>query len=283
MIPVAADGGGDPVPAIREDAATGEVARLYADIRATLGVPVVNLVWRHLATFPGALEWSWASVRPLYVDGTADGEAAALRASMPVLPLAPLPAEVLRAVGVDAAAVTAIRGVLASYDRSNTMNLLTLSALRARIDGVPAASITTVAAAAGNDAPESLPRLLAPTDMAPDIWRLVVALNDLGDRSDGRIVASMYRHLAHWPAFLALLWTMLSPAAGDGRLATAIDGVQSQAAARAPVLIGRLASPALVPARETLDVTRRALDHFIVHAIGRMVPICRSVRLAMGA
>jgi hypothetical protein len=51
----------DPFPAIAEAAATGTTAELFADIRATVGVRVVNLVWRHLATMDGALPWAWAS------------------------------------------------------------------------------------------------------------------------------------------------------------------------------------------------------------------------------
>ena len=45
----------DPVPAITEAEATGETAAIYTDIRRVYGVGVVNLVWRHLATLPGAL------------------------------------------------------------------------------------------------------------------------------------------------------------------------------------------------------------------------------------
>jgi hypothetical protein len=67
----------DPVPAITEAEATGETAQIYADIRRVYGVGVVNLVWRHLATFPGALPWAWETVRPLYADGTIRREAAA--------------------------------------------------------------------------------------------------------------------------------------------------------------------------------------------------------------
>ena len=44
----------DPFPAIAEASAAGETADLFADIRATVGVRVVNLVWRHLATPDGA-------------------------------------------------------------------------------------------------------------------------------------------------------------------------------------------------------------------------------------
>ena len=50
----------DPIAAIPEDQATGETADLFADLRATLGVPFVNLIWRHLATIPGALPAVWA-------------------------------------------------------------------------------------------------------------------------------------------------------------------------------------------------------------------------------
>ena len=72
----------DPVPAITEAAATGEIAAIFADIRRVLGVDVVNLIWRHLATIPGALPWSWRTLRPLYADGTIAGDAAALRGDL---------------------------------------------------------------------------------------------------------------------------------------------------------------------------------------------------------
>ena len=69
----------DPVPAITEAGATGEIAAIFADIRLVLGVDVVNLIWRHLATIPGALPWAWGTLRPLYADGSIAAEAAALQ------------------------------------------------------------------------------------------------------------------------------------------------------------------------------------------------------------
>lgn len=59
----------DPVPAIAEADAIGDTAALFADIRATLGVPVVNLIWRHLATIPEALPWAWSTLKPHYASG----------------------------------------------------------------------------------------------------------------------------------------------------------------------------------------------------------------------
>ncbi len=56
----------DPVAAIVETDAGGQTATIFADIRETLGVEVVNLIWRHLATMPGVLEWDWGELKPLY-------------------------------------------------------------------------------------------------------------------------------------------------------------------------------------------------------------------------
>jgi len=93
----------------------------------------VGLIWRHLATFPGALPWAWQAVRPLYGDGTVGSEAAALRASI-ALPKFPIfPAAAFAAVGLSGADVERIRAALATYDRTNTMALVALSAIHERI------------------------------------------------------------------------------------------------------------------------------------------------------
>ena len=114
----------DPVSAITEASATGTVAATFADIRATTRVGVVNLIWRHLATIPGALDWAWGAVRPRYADGTLAEAADTLRASLTLPSLARLPPP-----HADAAAI------LAAYDRTNIRALLALCALRAQVHG----------------------------------------------------------------------------------------------------------------------------------------------------
>ena len=52
----------ESVPSVLESEARGEIADVYADIRKVLGTSVVNLIWRNLATKPGALEWTWSTV-----------------------------------------------------------------------------------------------------------------------------------------------------------------------------------------------------------------------------
>ena len=90
----------DPVPAIAEASATGAVAELFADIRRVLGVEVVNLIWRHLATIPDALPWAWGMLRPLYADGTIAAEAQALHGRLALPRLPPLPPDLLAAIGL---------------------------------------------------------------------------------------------------------------------------------------------------------------------------------------
>ncbi len=42
------------------------------------------------------------------------------------------------------------------------------------------------------------------TEMRPTLANLIYELNGFGEDGDTALVASMYRHLAHWPAYLAL-------------------------------------------------------------------------------
>ena len=79
--------GEQPVPAITEAAAIGETTAIFADIRQVLGVDVVNLIWRHLATIDGALPWAWGTLRPLYVDGSVISEATALHKALALPPM----------------------------------------------------------------------------------------------------------------------------------------------------------------------------------------------------
>src|SRR5438046_7301383 len=74
----------ESVPSILESEARGEIADIYADIRKVLGTSVVNLIWRNLATMPGALGWTWSTVRPLYLgDGPLHAEAVRQTIALP--------------------------------------------------------------------------------------------------------------------------------------------------------------------------------------------------------
>ena len=192
----------DPVPAITEAAATGEVAKIFGDIRRVLAVDVVNLIWRHLATLDGALPWAWTTLRPLYVDGTIAAEARALHADIDLPPLPVFPPEVFVAAGLREDDVTAIGHILAAYHHTNAMALIALSALLNKLDGK--ASILDAVAPRGAGAldpqPEiPLPRLLNLADLQPETSSLVMMLKssrNASARSDPRQHVSSFGALA---------------------------------------------------------------------------------------
>src|SRR5271170_3832491 len=264
------------VPAVAEADAVGEIADIFADIRNVYRVDVVNLVWRHLATFPGALPWVWESVRTLYVDGTIEREAAALRASIALTGGATLPTTALAAAGLSKQDWEQIRAILAAYNRTNAMALVALSAVRCKVAGI--AGPASGAVARGAPSPVEfqrriqLPALLDLDDLSPEVVILVVKMNSLGAQ-DASIMASMYRHLAHWPAFLALAWTIIAPLDADYRLDRAIKDARARAHASACTIIPCLQTPALNLEPDIRANVACALDRFTGDLIPRMVVI----------
>ena len=271
----------DPVPAITEAAATGEIASIYADIRRVLGVDVVNLIWRHLATIDGALPWAWGTLRPLYADGLVITEATVLHRALALPPVPAVPAEVFAGLGLEPNDLTAIREVLAAYDRTNAMALVALTALRARLDGrAPSDAEAAEPAALAAAPPIGLPRLLNLTEMPAYTAALVTLLNGLGTQCPGPVLASMYRHLAHWPSYLSFAWLSLAPLDTDGQLAIAIDAAQDAARTRGPPSgsAGCFGDPTAASALAAAIGV--AIEPFVGDVIARMVVICAFLRRA---
>lgn len=228
----------DPVAAIAETSATGEIADIYSDIRRTLGVEVVNLVWRHLATIDGALPWAWQAVRPAYISGVVGAEAERMKDALRPPHLIQVPADVLSAAGLGVDDLARIEIILTSYDRSNAMNFLALSALVHGGGGTDLAS-GSGAPVSGSGTSESvgeMPPLPPLNEMSSDMTALLRRLNALGEADEDWIMVSMYRHLSYWPGYLAIVWSLLAPLAADGRLQAAVKAVEATAAEHAKEL-----------------------------------------------
>ncbi len=272
-------------PAVAEAEANGATAALFAEIRQALGVPVVNLVWRHLAILPGGLEWAWGAVAPFYRSGAAAREGAALLRALPLAAAPGWSRAELRAAAVDAAAERMVLRVLDSYNRSNAMNLVALSALARRLQdrGDPRRSPVPADAPVGVGPPidGALPALLTPAQMPPATAELVARLDRLGEPGEGRIPASMYRQLAHWPGFLALAAERIGPLHADGRLADLIAAARDLAHAAAERVAGALAIPGPPPAPPSRAAVPAALTEFTGTVIAKMVPVCALLRRAM--
>ena len=118
-----------------ESAVTGELARIYEEIRVHSGVPYVSSLQRHVATMPGCLEYAWSICRPAFLDGTIP-ETAWRRVKM--IDIAPFPAlseEALRLLGVEAACIGAIRNICDNFVRVSPINLLFAGIIERLIGG----------------------------------------------------------------------------------------------------------------------------------------------------
>jgi hypothetical protein len=213
----------------------------------------------------GALPWAWAAVKPLYLEGIADQAVVRFREGMTLPTLGSLTGE----------EPTSVDDVLASYDHSNTINLFALGALVAWLRGKTAAAGSPERGPRLPPPDVTLPELASQDDVSPDVWALVQRLNGFGDKEQV-ILASMYRHLAHAPAFLHRVEAALAPVAQDGSLERAIATNRAEAAARARVIARAISAPA-APDPSKIEA---AVSAFVDHAIGKMVTICRAIRVA---
>lgn len=271
----------DPVAAVIEPDAQGETAAIFADIRATLGVSVVNLIWRHLATMPGALQWVWAALKPLYL-GPALTAANEVRRGIAMPTVTPFSDDTLAAAGLDRDARATIGNVLDSYHHTNALALVVFSAFLSSVEGrqnaSPRSAVVSDAAIAPSPPPLALPRLTPISEMAPPIARLIDELNSFGEDSDHALVASMYRHLSHWPAYLALTRTLLAPLHHNGDLLRLVANTRQlgeDCGKRLSPLLG--APPPDLIANQAVAAVRR----FVTHPISRMTGICGLIRSAL--
>lgn len=240
---------------VSERDAAGTVAETFADIRSLLGVPVVNLVYRHLAAEEGRLESVWAALRPNLADPAAGALALSLARSADDLRprVEPLGPEAVRRAGVSTDECRRARATLDVYERANALNLLVAHALLAGAPG----------SAGAEHAPA--PEPLAAADILPmaDTQRLDDELRRTLEElstavaapGPGVLIPSLYRHLASAPGLLPLL----SETIGDALSGDALAGPASAVRERARVLALALPYPVAATSDESV---RGVLERF---------------------
>ena len=220
----------DNLASVPEHAAEGATAELYADIKHTLQVPVTNLVWRHLATFDGALARVWHCVKPLYLDGRLEADAAASRSPHGLPVVAPWSRQTLREAGLGEPELASVRNIFANYNATNPLNLLALLAALARIEGdaLPRRAADPVSPPRTLLPVGAVPPLLDPATLSPSARRAAIQLNDLGLPPGKRaLVAGVprsgtptprpLRRRAETPRALAGIHHLVRPLAGTRR------------------------------------------------------------------
>ncbi len=210
---------------VTEDAARGETARIYAEIRRLSAVPFVALIYRHLATIPGALEAVWRAVGPLMESRQLQAGAWRLGRDAWNGPGVDM-SDALR--GRDSASLAAIGDVIAAYNRANPVNL----AIVALIRQTPREGGTSSSALAGEGgtlppAIRALPPIPSMASLPGDVRVRVDAFAKPGATGMPVLVPTLYRHLAHWPDVLAFAQREVLPRLASGAFQPAIDGFRS--------------------------------------------------------
>lgn len=252
---------------LAEEAATGRLAELYADIRAVLGLPMVNLVYRHLATKPGLLEESWAALRPNLASRDAAAAAGELVAVAVAAGVAAVPRASLAAAGLTTGDASLARATLAAYRRANSRNLLGMCLL---LDGCVGSR--------ERDQEESVPPAtpILPLASLETLTPAVAALLDelslyaVGG-TEPRIVPTLLRHFAGNGCLLALVWTALRPAAA----------APARSGAAIVTLARELASALPYPVAALGDAEARAVAARFADAMARMLLLGQMLSAAL--
>lgn len=262
------------LPEIPEGEASGAIADTYADIQAALGVPVVNLIYRHLSTVPGRLESTWAALRPNLAHSTTRALALELAASADrARPgVGAFRQDDFVRAGVSSTDRRRARATLAVYERANALNLLAVSAL---LNGTPGSEARGSPPAPDGARPDEilpmadLASLSVPTRTILDAMSAAVARPGAD-----MLVPSLYRHLASAPALLQLIWQTFGHALAGSQLGPAAEGVQKQAA----VLARRLPRPV----DPIGDLAVRVVLERFASAIATMLVAGRTIDQALG-
>ncbi|MCC5969306.1 MAG: hypothetical protein JJU15_05115 [Pararhodobacter sp.] len=256
------------------------IALIYADIRATTGSAVVNLVFRRLAAMGApVLAMVWHGLRPAYADARLDRLAALLAPALPKAGGATLSDWATRPEGA------VLRRIVLEYDRNNRRNLIAFSALlaaqpqqqpcrpdRARRNRRAAESVPPdpwEVMMQGAPLSDSAPPMPDAGTLDPQTRACLERLDCFGDPGSGPPRASLYRHLAAAPGFLLAAEARLAPLHASGTLTQATMALSARAEQAARLLPDLTMDPAF---QARIDP---AIGALVRRTIPKMVPIGR--------
>jgi hypothetical protein len=274
-----------PLAEIKETEANGVIAEIYADIRHALGVPMVNLIFRHMATVPGCLEWAWAHLGPGYVSGSIARAADALMTGVGALDLSLSPDD-LAACDLDTAARAGIAATCAAYGKANPANLVALKALRFVLEetGEAKRRRKPQRGLVARPAPVVLATLPPMVDLAAAPAATLEALRRLARQlhgADGPVIPSFYRHFGAWPGLLELLHERLAPLVASGRLADLAQAMERDAHGPARVVYFDCPVPRLEPPSAAVVETLKDLIDRFPPNICKMTLVARALGAAL--
>jgi hypothetical protein len=274
------------LPEQPESQASEAVRAIYAQIRHASAVPMVALIFRHLATLPGAMEWAWSVMGPPLAQGRLQERAWAMAQALSIEPVVTVPAAALGHLGIDAASHAELDRLGQAYGRANPVNLLALRLIALHLQGGLGHHRVAPVPACAKPAwqpPESLGPLLPMVDLhsaPPDLLALMQGLSQRGQSApDSAFVPSYYRQLASRPPLLALASLIVAPA--FERIDAAAELLRRQATEHAAALAADQSAPP--PCPPALRQPMLAAVEVFTERIPEMIAVIRLMQKAVPA
>jgi hypothetical protein len=200
---------------IEEHEASGELERVYHDIRQVMRVSGVNLNFRTWAAFERSFPLVWAAVRDNAGTYAFEHAADHLRAAAVKGALALPPVQALSAVPLGESQTYQIGAALALYHYINPKLLLLTAAIRMVLQDDP---INGRLSADVRKLPRGVPARMYPMEMVDqgsDDPHLKQTFDDMRQTLAVDSIDSDYRTLGLWPYYLAVAWQRLKPIAAS--------------------------------------------------------------------
>lgn len=268
------------LPEILEDEADGETLDCYNRLKAALPARTVNLIYRHLATVPGALPWATSIAERLGPTAFLEQAAQSL-AETPVPPLPPLAPQYWHQHGVNDEDRHLALNILRVYNWSNPRNLVVLLVMQHHLDhpgtdteagptpfptgpkkpaGPPSTAEPKVPPGPPSTAEAALEPPALPDALTPDILQLVQQTCRQLDISP-QLLPTLHRHLGTMPNLYRALTASTHDVVVNGEVSSHARQWEIGAAKAAELATLNRLPPTLPPSDSRLRI-REAIDLF---------------------
>jgi len=187
-----------------------------------MGIPLITSIWRGIAEIDDSLNEVWNLAKPIYMTGEPEYIYKNMFHQINLYLPKELNFKELKKNHLNQSDLKDIKHILKVYNRSNTMNLITLSALV----NVNFSYDINLKEKKQTSLSYKLPELLEKNKINKKTWKIIKHVNSYG-ASNGQHshVATLWRHLAHWPNFLLLIDKNLRPLNENGIINQSLETV----------------------------------------------------------
>jgi len=261
---------------LSQQEARGTVAGLYSEIRDTMGLSMVNLIYRRMAAEEGVLEWVWAWINGAINSLDIEDELAQLSDGVAWPAVKSVQRASLPLLGIDEVEEIKLASVLSQYNRGNSLNLLLLNAFLAHLKkGKVLQGPRMQPLKARRVHVKELPPILDLGQMGQDTAAVVRVLAKYVSPPGSLMIPSLFRHLAHWPGFLALVAPHILQSIANGEVRKVSSCLKERAVSKVSAL--RLQTTDIitekVPSIDIRDYWAEEIDSYLQKPIPEMIVI----------